>query len=145
MRHLLNYGADTETRDGEGHTALWCAVREQREEVVTYLIHRYNGPIRGLRVGHGQSEGSECVMANQRAQNVTLTNQRAQNVTLTNQRARIVRGTRQILIMLPIRQVTSPEAKSPFPFLGWTFRELGLGLWTGTLDWDLSIIRGLIL
>ena len=80
----------------------------------------------------GQSEGSECVMANQRAQNVTLTSQRAQNVTLTNQRARIVRGTRQILIMLPIRQVTSPEAKSPFPFLGWTFRELGLGLWTGT-------------
>ena len=40
VRHLLNYGADTETRDGEGHTALWCAVREQREEVVTYLIHR---------------------------------------------------------------------------------------------------------
>ena len=40
VRHLLNYGAETETRDGEGHTALWCAVREQREEVVTYLIHR---------------------------------------------------------------------------------------------------------
>ena len=29
MRHLLNYGADTESRDGEGHTALWCAVRDQ--------------------------------------------------------------------------------------------------------------------
>ena len=40
VRHLLNYGADPELRDGEGHTALWCAVREQREEVVTYLIHR---------------------------------------------------------------------------------------------------------
>ena len=37
VRHLLNYRADTKTRDGEGHTALWCAVREQREEVVTYL------------------------------------------------------------------------------------------------------------
>ena len=59
VRHLLNYGADTERRDGEGHTALWCAVREQREEVVTYLIHRYSGPIRGLRVCHGQSEGSD--------------------------------------------------------------------------------------
>ena len=35
VRHLLNYGADTKTRDGEGHTALWCAVREQREEVDT--------------------------------------------------------------------------------------------------------------
>ena len=31
----LDYGADTETRDGEGHTALWCAVREQHEEVVS--------------------------------------------------------------------------------------------------------------
>ena len=29
VRHLLNYGADTESRDGEGHTALWCAVRDQ--------------------------------------------------------------------------------------------------------------------
>ena len=55
MRHLLNYGADTETRDGEGHTALWCAVREQREEVVTYLIHR--------RVGR---------VTDQRAQTITL-------------------------------------------------------------------------
>ena len=51
MRHLLNYGADTETRDGEGHTALWCAVREQREEVVTYLIHR--------RVERGASDQSD--------------------------------------------------------------------------------------
>ena len=55
MRHLLNYGADTERRDGEGHTALWCAVREQQEEVVTYLIHRYMG-----------------VMANQRIENPLL-------------------------------------------------------------------------
>mgnify|MGYP001316048408 FL=1 len=29
VRHLLNYRADTESRDGEGHTALWCAVRDQ--------------------------------------------------------------------------------------------------------------------
>ena len=40
MRHLLNYGADPELRDGEGHTALWCAVREQREEMVSYLVSR---------------------------------------------------------------------------------------------------------
>ena len=40
VRHLLNYGADPELRDGEGHTALWCAVREQREEMVGYLVSR---------------------------------------------------------------------------------------------------------
>ena len=27
-------------RDGEGHTALWCATREQRFEMVNYLISR---------------------------------------------------------------------------------------------------------
>ena len=56
VRHLINYGADLELRDGEvsgglvflaslvtsnqGHTALWCAVREQREEMVVYLVGR---------------------------------------------------------------------------------------------------------
>ena len=34
VRLLLNYGADLELRDGEGHTAIWCAVREQKEEMV---------------------------------------------------------------------------------------------------------------
>ena len=46
----MNYGADTERRDGEGHTALWCAVREQQEEVVTYLIHRYMGAMANQRI-----------------------------------------------------------------------------------------------
>ena len=40
VRHLLNYGADPELRDGEGHTALWCAVREQREKV---RVKMYSG------------------------------------------------------------------------------------------------------
>jgi ankyrin repeat protein len=40
VRHLASYGADLELRDGEGHSALWCAVREQREEMVAYLIKR---------------------------------------------------------------------------------------------------------
>ena len=40
VRVLINYGANLELRDGEGHTALWNAVREQREEMVVYLIGR---------------------------------------------------------------------------------------------------------
>ena len=40
VRFLTNYGANLELRDGEGHTALWNAVREQREEIVMYLIGR---------------------------------------------------------------------------------------------------------
>ena len=40
VRFLINYGADLELRDGEGHTALWNAVREQREEMVVYLVGR---------------------------------------------------------------------------------------------------------
>merc|ERR550517_1404650 len=40
VRHLASYGADLELRDGEGHSALWCAVREQREDMVSYLITR---------------------------------------------------------------------------------------------------------
>ena len=40
VRFLTNYGANLELRDGEGHTALWNAVREQREEMVMYLIGR---------------------------------------------------------------------------------------------------------
>eukprot|EP00090_Calanus_glacialis_P038484 TRINITY_DN67135_c0_g1_i1.p1 TRINITY_DN67135_c0_g1~~TRINITY_DN67135_c0_g1_i1.p1 ORF type:complete len:231 (-),score=70.18 TRINITY_DN67135_c0_g1_i1:55-714(-) len=40
VRFLANYGANLELRDGEGHTALWNAVREQREEMVMYLIGR---------------------------------------------------------------------------------------------------------
>jgi ankyrin repeat protein len=27
-------------RDGEGHTSLWCAVREQKYDMVNYLISR---------------------------------------------------------------------------------------------------------
>ena len=40
VRHLASYGADLELRDGEGHSALWCAVREQREDMVSYLMTR---------------------------------------------------------------------------------------------------------
>ena len=40
VRFLASYGANLELRDGEGHTALWCAVREQREEMVAYLVRR---------------------------------------------------------------------------------------------------------
>ena len=71
VRHLLNYGADTERRDGEGHTALWCAVREQQEEVVTYLIHRYMG-----------------AMVNQRIENPLL----AHIITMSQGRSSTLRG-----------------------------------------------------
>ena len=40
VRHLASYGAHLELRDGEGHSALWCAVREQQEDMVAYLITR---------------------------------------------------------------------------------------------------------
>jgi hypothetical protein len=33
-------------RDGEGHTSLWCAVREQKYDMVNYLISR------GAKVSH---------------------------------------------------------------------------------------------
>ena len=35
---LLSHGADLERRDGQGRTALWHAVREENEDVVTLLV-----------------------------------------------------------------------------------------------------------
>ena len=37
---LADYQVDLESRDGDGHTALWHAVREQREGMVEYLVRK---------------------------------------------------------------------------------------------------------
>ena len=37
---LVDHQVDLENRDGEGHTALWHAVREQREAMVEYLVRK---------------------------------------------------------------------------------------------------------